>query len=255
MIIDCHAYIGKWPYWPVPQATGGDVAALAANCGIDLALITSTRSLFVSWTDGNHEAATAARESGGRLLALTVAGPPELSHSLRVHEFIFDSANAPRAIRLFPQYHTYHLLYEAFVDQLCEEAAARLIPVQLPLRVLMNWGMPMLDLGWIADIVERHPKVPWILTGLNYFHELRVGLSLMRRFPSVHIETSCIQGFEAIRKIVEEAGGERLLFGTGLPLQNPAAGMAKITHARISDAQREAIFGGNACRVFGIGEL
>ena len=100
--------------------------------------------------------------------------------------------------------------------EVCEEAAARCIPVQLPLRVLMNWGMPALDLGWMTAIVERHPKVPWILTGLNYFHELRIGLSLMRRFPSVHVETSCIQGFEAISKIVEEIGSERILFGTAL---------------------------------------
>jgi predicted TIM-barrel fold metal-dependent hydrolase len=76
-----------------------------------------------------------------------------------------------------------------------------------------------------------------------------VGLALMRRFPSVHLETSCIQGFEAIAKIVQEIGSERILFGAGLPLQNAAAGVAKIEHARISDGDRDAIFSGNARRL------
>jgi predicted TIM-barrel fold metal-dependent hydrolase len=109
--------------------------------------------------------------------------------------------------------------------------------------------MPMLDLSWIAAIVERHPRVPWILTGLNYFHELRVGLALMRRYPSVHLESSCIQGFEAIRKIVEQCGSDQLLFGSGLPLQNAAANVSKVRHARISEKHREAIFSANAERL------
>ncbi len=184
-----------------------------------------------------------------RLIAFDCAGPTELSHTLDGPKLDWDRHPASKGLRLFPQYHTYHLLYEPFIDALCEQAAARSLPVQLPLRVLMNWGMPMLDIGWMVAIVERHPKVPWILTGLNYFHELRTGIDLMRRYPTVYLETSCIQGFEAIRKIVDECGSDRLLFGTGMLLQNAAANVSKLLHARISDAAREAIFGGNAARL------
>ena len=53
----------------------------------------------------------------------------------------------------------------------------------------------------------------------------------MRRFPTVHIETSCIQGFAAIAKIVQQVGSERVLFGSALPLQNAAAGVTKIERA------------------------
>lgn len=247
MIIDCHAYIGRWPYWPVPDSSAEEIASLAARAGIGRAVVTSTRGLFVSWPDGNREAQAAAEAHRDRLVAFAVAGPPELSHRLEAHHLPLDAS--VRGVRLFPQFHTYHLLYEPFVDALCEQAASLEIPVQLPLRVLMNWGMPMLDPGWIAAIVGRHPKTPWILTGLNYFHELRIGLALMRRHASVHLETSCIQGFEAIRKIVEQVGSDRLLFGSGLPFQNAAAGLAKLTHARISDAAREAVLGGNARRL------
>ena len=252
MIIDCHSYIGKWPYWPIEESTPEQVTASAARAGIDHLVFTATRSLFVSWWDGNQEAAAAAQADPAHLTAFAVAAPPELSHTLEGHRLELDSSI--RGVRLFPQFHTYHLLYEPYIDELCEQAAALDIPVQLPLRVLMNWGMPMLDLGLMAAMVDRHPLTPWILTGLNYFHELRVGLALMRRHAKVYLETSCIQGFEAIRKVVEEAGSERLLFGSGLPLQNGAAGVAKIVHAHIADAHREAILSGNARRLLRIEE-
>ena len=249
MRIDIHAYIGKWPYWPVPQASAEDVMATMDKAGIDSAVITSTRSLFVNWRDGNAEAAQAEANYVKRFLAFACIGPPELSHKLDANPFDLSKHSSVRGVRLAPQFQTYHLLYEPFIDDLCEKAAVLGIPVQLPLRVLMNWGMPMLELGWIAAIVERHPRTPWILAGLNYFHELRVGLALMQRFSAVHIETSCIQGFEAIPKIVQQVGSDRILFGTGLPLQNASAAVSKVENARISDSDREAIFSGNARRL------
>lgn len=247
MIVDVHGYFGKWPYWPIPQSSASDFVDGMNAAGIDRAVITSTRSLFTSWKDGNCETRAAAATYPERLIAFDCVGPTELSHTLNGPRQ--DLNAAINGLRIFPQYHTYHLLYEPFVDALCEEAAARSLPVQLPLRVLMNWGMPMLDIAWVVAIVERHPKVPWILTGFNYFHELRIGIALMRQYPAVHLETSCIQGFEAIRKIVEECGSDRLLFGTGMLLQNAAANVSKLQHARISDAARESIFGGNAMRL------
>lgn len=249
MRIDVHAYIGKWPYWPIPQSTPSEVLEAMDKAEIDTATIVSTRSLFVNWPDGNTETLQAAKEQGSRFIPFACIGPPELSHRLNANIFDLDKNPEVRGIRLAPQFQTYHLLYEPFIDTICEQAAARKIPVQLPLRVLMNWGTPMLDLGTIATIVQRHPKTPWILVGLNYFHELRVGLALMRSFSTVHIETSCIQGFEAIAKIVQEIGSDRILFGSGLPLQNAVAGVQKIEHAKISDTDREAIFYTNAKRL------
>jgi len=76
----------------------------------------------------------------------------------------------------------------------------------------------------------------------------------MRRFPTVHLETSCIQGFNAVAKLIEECGSDRLLFGTGLPLQNGSANLQKILLAKIPDAAREKILGGNASRILHLGE-
>ncbi len=78
-----------------------------------------------------------------------------------------------------------------------------------------------------------------------------MAVSLMRRFESVHLETSCVMGFEAIAKTVSQCGAERLLFGSGAPLQQGAAGVEKILKANIGDSAREAILAGNTLRLLG----
>ena len=254
MIVDICAYFGKWPYWPVDICTPAAVVEELGRCGIDRAAACSTRGLFVGWEEGNDETEQAIRAFPQPLLGFASLGPLELSHTLRGREFDFDKLQARgfRGVRLYPQYHTYHPLYEPFVEQVLEDAAARQWPVQLSLRVIMNWGLPQLSLDWIGALVERHPRVPWILSGINYFHELQVAVSLMRRYSSVHLETSCVQGFNAIAKLVEQCGSGNLLLGTGLPLQNGAANLQKVLRARVSDAAREQILGINACRLLHI---
>lgn len=251
MILDIHAYIGKWPYWPVSVSTPAQLLQVMDQSRIEHAAICSTRSLFVNWEDGNQETFAAVQKHGSRLSGFACLGPLELSHKLIQAEFDFGGYEARgfRGIRLYPQHHTYQPLYEEFVGRIAEESAARGWPILLPLRVLMNWGVPSMDSSCMVALVERYSRTPWILAGVNYFHELRVAVSLLRRYPSVYLETSCVQGFRAIQKLVEECGSQQLLFGSGAPLQHAGAGVEKILQSHISDSDREAILGGNACRL------
>lgn len=254
MIVDICAYFGKWPYWPIDVSTAAAVVGELDHCGIDRAAVCSTRGLFVGWDEGNQETEQAVRNFPGRLLGFACLGPLELSHTRHGRAFDFDELRGRGflGVRLYPQYHTYHPLYEPFIDQILEESQKRQWPVLLPLRVIMNWGMPSLSLDSIVALVERHPRATWILSGVNYFHELRAAVMLMRRFEAVYLETSCIQGFNAVAKLVDECGSDNLLFGTGLPLQNGAANLQKILRAKIPDTAREKILGGNACRLLHI---
>lgn len=250
-------YIGKWPYWPVSVSTPSQLMQTLDEAQIDRAAICSTRSLFVNWEDGNQETAAAIKVQSPRLISFACLGPLELSHEFMQKDFDFSVCEARgfRGVRLYPQHHTYQPLYEPFVKQIAEQSAARRWPVLLPLRVIMNWGVPSIDLGSMVALVERHPQTSWILAGINYFQELRAAVSLMQRYSSVYLETSCIQGFHAIQKLVEECGSSQLLFGSGAPLQHAGASVEKILRARISDSERETILGGNARRVLRLTEL
>jgi Amidohydrolase len=253
MIYDANAFIGKWPYWPVRSSSPAQVIGELVNWRIDRAVICSTRSVFVHWEDGNVEAAAAVREHPSQLTKFACLGTLEFSHALqpRAYGFADYVARGFRGVRLYPQHHSYHPLYEPFVDSILEDAASRAWPVLLPLRIIMNWGLPCLDLSVMEALVMRHAHVNWILSGINYFHELQLAISLMRRFPSVHMETSCVMGYAAITKIVQQCGAQQILFGSGAPVQHGGAALTKILHSALSTSDREAILGGNLQRLLG----
>jgi predicted TIM-barrel fold metal-dependent hydrolase len=251
MIVDANAFIGKWPYWPVRSSCAQDVLNDLQSAGIQCAAVCSTRSVFVNWQDGNDETEAAAAKHSSSLLPFACVGTTELSHALGppirgLEDF---AKRGFRGLRLYPQHHSYHLLFQSFLDQILEDAAARRWPVVLPLRIIMNWGMPSLDPSVMHAFVLRHPKVNWILAGVNYLYELQMATSLMLSLDNVHLETSCVMGYAAIEKSVQMCGHEQILFGSGAPLQHAGAGLSKILHAKIGDPARAAILGGNLQRI------
>lgn len=250
-VLDVNAFIGKWPYWPVPVTGPGEVARKLTEWGIERACICSTRSLFVNWEDGNVEAGRAACEHPAFFIPFACLGTFELSHQAanRNHDLAQYRAQGFRGVRLYPQHHSYHPLFESFIDGICEQAAALQFPVLLSMRAIMNWGVPSLELSSMFALVERHPRVPWILSGVNYLHEIRASAAFLKRYDTVHLETSCVMGYEAISKLVEECGHEQILFGSAAPIQHGRASLEKIWNARISDSAREAICCGNAQRL------
>ncbi len=251
MIIDVNAFIGKWPYWPVRSSAPDEVAAELAGWGIERAAICSTRSVFVHCEDGNGEVEAAARAHPDCFLPWACLGNLESTRAIARQEYDFKgyTRRGFRGLRLYPQHHSYQPLYAPFVDAILEQAVARRWPVLLPLRIIMNWGMPVLDLDTMEQLVVRHPRVRWILAGINYLYELQLAVSLMRRYETVHLETSCVMGYDSVARLVEKCGAERILFGSGAPLQHGAAALSKILHARLSDTLRERILGGNARRL------
>lgn len=255
MILDANAFLGKWPYWPSPHSTAAEVVEELKSLSIDLAAVCSTRSIFVNWEDGNCEIEAAAKSFPEALLPFACLGTQELSHLWKPSDYGFEcyASRGFRGIRLYPQHHSYHLLFESFVDEILEDAAGRRWPVVLPLRVLMNWGVPSLDPAMMHAIVTRHPRVTWILAGINYLHELQMATSLMLQHATVHLETSCVMGYAAIEKTVQRCGHTQVLFGSGLPLQHGGASLGKIMHAAISEEARDAILGGNLRRLIGEG--
>ena len=94
--------------------------------------------------------------------------------------------------------------------------------VSIPTRPMMNWRFKAIAIESIAGVIDRHPRTTFLMSGPNYLVEFQALVLMMRRYPNVVYEISCVQGYNAIRSLVEQVGADRLLFGTGALLHYPA---------------------------------
>ncbi len=245
---DVNACFGHWPFWDLIDKSPDDLLRLMDDNGIERAACASLRGLFLDWHDANDETLTAAAAHPDRLLPMAVVGvyPDGTADAVR-HAL---DAGA-RGLRLYPLFHSYRLV-DPFVDEVCQVAAERRVPVMIPTRPMMNWRFAALPLSDIAPVVERHPSTWFILSGPNYLIEFQALVRLMKRCTNALYEIACLQGFGAVATLIEQVGADRVLFGTGAVLNYPACNVAKLDHADLTDAQRSAVACDNALRLFDV---
>ncbi len=245
MLFDINAFFGHWQFWPLRHPAIDDVLRLMDRHGIERAAITSLRGLYGERKAANAETLAAAGAHADRLTPVGVVGPM-LGGGRSEMAALADSGF--RAVRMYPLLHGYRL-HDPFADEVCAAAAELGLLVVIPTRPMMNFRFATVPVEEIGQLADRHPKTAFLLSGPNYLTEFRAAELAMRRCPNVAIEVSCMQGMEAVRRMVEAVGADRVLFGTGLPLHYPACGVAKIRHARITAGQRSAVAGENARRL------
>jgi predicted TIM-barrel fold metal-dependent hydrolase len=131
----------------------------------------------------------------------------------------------------------------AATAELVDAVARTGLPLLVPIA---EWG----DATAIGRLTEGL-GVAVILVGAHYTH-IADDLAAANRYPQLHLETSGLAHLGAIERVVAAVGAERLLFGSGMPQRPPSAPLEAVVAARIGDADRRAILGGNAQRLFGL---
>jgi len=248
-LIDVTAYYGKWPHWPIKVTTPELLVGLLDRWNIDQAVVASTRSVFLNCADGHQELDDLVAQYPKRLLGFPIVSPKDGQSALEQVEDAHKKGS--KGLRLFPQHHQYRLDDDPTLEAILSLAQEYGMLVQIPCRIMLHWGLPQLDVRDIDSVAARYPRLNIMTGGLNY-SELRDLLGVMRRRDNVVFETSCMQVVRGMETLVEQIGVDHIFFGTGLPLQYPSPGIAKIAHAEISDADKEKIFGLNAIKLLGL---
>jgi len=75
-------------------------------------------------------------------------------------------------------------------------------------------------------------------------------LRAIGELTNIYAEISCHQGANALVQMMNRGDPERVLFGTGQPIQMPECNLIKLATARINDQAKEAILRANAARLF-----
>lgn len=249
MRVDVNAFFGHWPYWPLPATGGGDLLRLMDRYAIDRAAVTSLRGLFGDWATADAEALALARTHPDRFTPVACLSPvngggPEALRRLVEAGF--------RACRLYPLLLQGYSLGSPFAGEIAAAAGECRIPVIVPTRPLMNFRFPVLPIADVADLAGRFPGTQFILSGPNYLSEFQAAIEAMEGHANLAVETSCMQGLQAVARMAAAVGADRVLFGTGALLQYPACGVVKLEHADVAPAQLEAIQAGNAVRLLGL---
>jgi len=107
---------------------------------------------------------------------------------------------------------------------------------------------------YLSDIAPRFPRAKFVAghSG-NTPDERAQAIAAAQSHPNVYLETcSTFRTPGVIEQLVNEAGADRVLFGTDMPLMDPRPQIGKIITARISDEAKQKILGGNARRLLGI---
>ena len=102
--------------------------------------------------------------------------------------------------------------------------------------------------SFIEWACRTYPTLPLVLLR-EPPSNFRTLFTLMERYPNLYIETSYLQGHDAIALIASRWGAERLVFGTGVPVWDPGMAITGLTYASFSVEERDAVASGSLQRL------
>jgi hypothetical protein len=199
------------------------------------------RALVSHWAGEEYDPAVGnealAHEADGRLVpAWSLLPNAELLESL--------AAGKPKAVRITPgpTQHNFSLAKWGAGPMLDFLQANNILTLMV--RNDIAWGEA-------ASLLENFPRLRLVLLDTGYRAD-RYLFPLLDRFPNLYFDGATYLAHRQLESVVNQRGAERILFGSRLPLFTPASSLGVLASARISDADRLAIAGGNLRRLLGM---
>jgi len=251
MVVDLSGYVGTWPYWQNHHAdiTGDKLVGLMNRWGISQTFITSLCGIFYDDEQGNQMTFDAAARHPDRLLpAVTISTLTDRDNG----EYIKQCADqGARVLRLYPSYHGYRLSADnAPLMKLIRDSHELGMLVYIPVRIIMNWGLPAVPVSDILSFVSENDDIPFIVDCFNAGEYLPL-IEFSRKNKNIYLGTTALTRYRGIEHMVQAIGADRILAGFAAPHQYVSCGLGKVKNAEITAAEVEAILGGNAARIFG----
>jgi uncharacterized protein len=246
VIIDVNAFAGHWPFSPVR----GDLPAVRASLqalGVERLCVSPLDS---AWCRNPHLANAALYESAATfedVWPVPVLDPTVATWRAQLAR----AASEPRVrlVRLLPTYSPYRLTQaDALLRAAAEAGLGVLVQTRLedPRCQHPLARVPDLPASEVAEAAARHPELTVILGGARTA-EIQALRERLRAMPHFYADVSQADGLDAVRLLVEQGLGDKLLFGSHAPLFVPHAALARVV-TDLPDADAAAILGGNAAR-------
>ena len=101
----------------------------------------------------------------------------------------------------------------------------------------------------VYALLSEFPDLVCVACDHGCWGEDRMFRPLLERYPHFYVDTAQYLLDGGLESIVADYGARRLLFGSGFPESYMGGMMMALKHARIPDAAKQAIAGGNLERI------
>ncbi len=249
-LFDAHCYVGRYKTFRAGTFhTTQDLLDQMQYYGITEALVTHAMSREHHPMDGN---AAVMEEVGAHtnLHASWALLPSSAKETPPPAEMVDDMiAQGVKAAKLF--YRSYSFgISEWCIGDVLEALEARSVPTFLdPDQELDTWNSDQFDWDGVNALCSQHPGLPVILSEARFRSSNRMLYQLLSKHPNLHIELSGYWGHRAIEFVTREFGAARLLFGTRMPVRDPACAIGQLAYADIGEEHKRLIAGDNLRRL------
>lgn len=216
--------------------------------GIAEALVYHADARWHSPARGN-EALLAQVGGRARLHPSWVLLPPQTSGMPEPEALVEEMVSkGVRAARMFPREHTF-CLSEWCLGSLVEKLEEARVPLFLDFD-RRHWAEEIVPWEQVAGLCERHPRLPVVLVHES-LGSVRNLFALMERYENLLVETSYFVPHHGIEEVCIRFGGNRLLFGTGMPLYEGGGPIGSLALSGTDEANKRLVGGENVRRLLG----
>lgn len=137
-------------------------------------------------------------------------------------------------------------------EEYTTDAALQIMRAAHEHGTVVNFHCGNLDV--VEDLCREVPDLPFVLAHPGHGKQLILNrLAKVAELPNLHLDISGagIDRYGILRKGIEVAGAEKLLFGVDYPINNPASYVAGALFEQLSEEDYAAIFSENFLRLVG----
>jgi predicted TIM-barrel fold metal-dependent hydrolase len=240
-VIDCHGHLGNWQLVHMAKNTAEHMLQTMDRLGIDKLCLSPFWGCFCDFRRGNDQLGETIERYPDRFIGQMTVNP-HYPYEIRTELQRCDSKYGVQMLKIHPFCHDYPV-HGAGYRGLWEYADENeLVVLSHTWESDKNCGP-----GLFGKIATRYPGTNIILAHAGGTQEgCRQTIEVLKQHGNLYLDTATSKlHIGMIERFVREVGADRVLFGSDMPLLEPAAQLGRIAYAKIKEAEKEKILGLN----------
>ena len=248
---DCNGFIGEWPFRRFYHGGMEGLQKVWEQAGITAGAVSTLNSVFYN-DPMEAEELLAETLKGTSCLHIMGVNPTLPATALSIDEAV--ERFGIRGVRIYPGYHGYRLddpCIEGLYKVLKKHDLPLIVSVHLEdLRVNYLMTPRILTEEELKALPDRMPDVKILYTAMQAY-EVTGMAETFREKENLFVECSWFKSaVHPFEEVMENVPAEKILYGSGYPLNCLQSTMTALEHAAISKEDKAMILSGNAARFF-----